>query len=155
MDRLAEAAGLNTDDIGLRLAFAIQGTFILFFVVSPIMGYLFTRQIKNRTRVVIGVCLGMLMTILSNMGLNLLLLRLLPEGTLPDWGIALLSFAASGAIGMIVARYILWVMADPGTPQWLKDDDTRSYDELAPFEKRRRDEMARRKAIRGEIGKRK
>jgi hypothetical protein len=157
MNELINTAGLNGQgmDIAERLVFAIQGTLILFFVVSPIMGYIIARQIKDRTRVVIGVCMGMLIVIVGNMGLNLLLLRLLPEGTLPDWAIALLSFAASGAIGMIVAKYILWVLAEPGTPEWLKEDESRPYEELAPFEKRRRDEMARRKAIRGDGPKRK
>ncbi|NJR12486.1 hypothetical protein HC776_00940 [bacterium] len=74
---------------------------------------------------------------------------MLPLGTLPDWAIVMLSFAASGAVAMLVSKYLLWAMAEPGTPQWLTESDARAYHELAPFEKKRRDEMNRRKAARG------
>jgi hypothetical protein len=150
---ISKATGLGSFqamELGAQLTIAIQFTLIIFFVISPIMGYIVAQQIKNRTRVVIGVGIGILVVLFGNMGLTMLLMRALPVGTLPDWAIVLLSFAASGAMAIIVAKYILWVMADPGTPQWLTESDSRAYHELAPFEKRRRDEMARRKAIHGD-----
>lgn len=142
--------GFQAMDLGAQVAIAIQFTLILFFVISPIMGYVLAQQIKDRTRLVIGAGIGILIVLLSNVGLTILLMRGLQVGTLPDWAIILLSFAASGALGILVAKYIMWVMADPGIPQWLTEGENRPYHELAPFEKRRRDEMARRKKIRGD-----
>jgi hypothetical protein len=149
IDTFTKTTGFQALDVGAQVAFAFQATLILFFIVSPIMGFFLAQQIKNRTRLVIGVGIGMLIVLLGNVGLTLLLGKLLPAGTLPDWAIVLLSFAASGAVAMIVAKYILWVMADPGVPQWLTESEKRPYHELAPFEKRRREEMNRRKAARG------
>ena len=159
LDTIKNATGISGFqgmEIGAQVAFAMQGTLILFFIVSPIMGYVMAQQIKSRTRLVIGPGIGVLIVLLGNLGLTLLLGRILPIGTLPDWGIVALSFAASGAVAMIVAKYILWVMEDPGVPQWLTESEKRPYHELAPFEKRRRDEVNRRKAARGEpTGKKK
>lgn len=153
MNELKNATGVTgfqALDLAGQVAFAMQATLFLFFIVSPIMGYVLAQQIKNRTRLVIGGGIGVLIVLVGNVGLTLLLGKILPLGTLPDWAIVLLSFAASGAAAMIVAKYILWVMADPGIPQWLTESDKRPYHELAPFEKRRRDEVNRRKAARGE-----
>jgi|GEM_PF-3250855 len=159
VDAIQQATGLTgfqALDLGAQVAYAMQATLILFFLVSPIMGFVLAQQIKNRTRLVIGAGIGILIVLVGNIGLTLLLGRLLPVGTLPDWAIVMLSWAASGAIGMIVAKYIMWVMADPGVPEWLTESEKRPYDELAPFEKRRREEMNRRKAARGEFtGKKK
>ncbi len=149
-ETLKNATGLSGMDLGSQVAFAMQGTLIIFFIVSPIMGYVLAQQIKNRTRLVIGGGIGILIVLCGSIGLTLLLIRLFPAGALPDWAVVLLSFAFSGAIGMMVSRYIMWVMADPGTPQWLTESENRPYDELAPFEKRRRNEVNRRKAARGE-----
>jgi hypothetical protein len=156
LNTLSKVTGFQALDIGAQVAFAFQMTLVLFFIVSPIMGFVLAQQIKSRTRLVIGMGIGILVVLVGNVGLTLLLGRLLPAGTLPDWAIVGLSFAGSGAAGMIVAKYILWVMADPGVPQWLVEPDKRPYHELSPFEKRRHDEMKRRKAARGEsTGKRK
>ena len=157
-DAITQATGLTGFqglELGAQVAFAMQATLILFFLVSPIMGLVLAQQIKNRTRLVIGAGIGILIVLVGNVGLTLLLGRLLPVGRLPDWAIMLLSFAASGTGGMIVAKYIMWVMADPGVPEWLTESEKRPYDELAPFEKRRRDEVNRRKAARGELRGRK
>lgn len=152
MDTLSNATGVTgfqAMDLGAQVAFAIQMTLILFFIVSPIMGYFLAQQIKNRTRLVIGVGIGMLIVIVGNVGLTLLLGRILPVGVLPDWAIVMLSFAGSGAAGMIVAKYILWVMADPGKPQWVIEEEQRPYEDMTPFERRRHEEMTRRRAARG------
>ncbi|NJR12485.1 hypothetical protein HC776_00935 [bacterium] len=57
-DTLQNATGITSFqamDLGTQVAIAVQVTLILFFIISPMMGYVLAQGIKDRTRVVIGV----------------------------------------------------------------------------------------------------
>src|SRR5262245_57231276 len=104
MNELQNATGANPTDLSFRLALAVQGTFIIFFVVSPIMGYLLARGIKNRTSFVISWCAGTLLVLVGSFGLNLLLRRVIPVENLSDIGVSILSGIAAIAAGILLAR---------------------------------------------------
>lgn len=143
MDQLQ--TGTNATNLSFQLALAVQGTFIIFFVVSPLMGYLLARGIKNRVNFVISWCAGMLLVLVGSFGLNLLLRRYIPVEILPDVAVSILSGVAAVAAGILLARYLVWWQADPGKPAWVIAHDKMATDEMMPFEKRRRHEMERRK----------
>jgi hypothetical protein len=145
MEQLQETAGVNAMDIGFQVAFAFQATLIIFFVVSPVMGYFLARGIKSRVNFVLSWCCGTLVTLVGSFGLSLLLRRSIPQENLPDVAIALLSGLASMATGILLARYLVWWLAEPGKAAWVIEHDKLQTDELMPFEIRRRQEMERRK----------
>lgn len=150
---LQNAAGVGTSDaanLGVLLAFAVQGTFIVFFVISPIMGYLLARSIQSRVNGVIAWCAGVLVILLGNFGVSMLLRRAIPPAQLPDFALTLLCGAGSVAAGVLLAKYIVYFLADPGKPQWVIEYENMQKDELLPFERRKYQEVERRKRARKE-----
>lgn len=145
MDKLVETAGVNPMDMGARVALAVQGTLIIFFIVSPVMGFLLARGIQSRVNFVLSWCVGMFVTLVGGFGMNLLLRRAIPVETMSNLAITLLSAAASLAFGILLARYLTWWMGEPGKPAWAIEQENIDPDEMMPHEKRRRDEMERRK----------
>lgn len=147
MDNVTQ--GLNATDISVRVAFAFQATLILFFIVSPVMGYLLSRSIHNRVNLVLSWCCGVLVTLLGGFGLSFLLRQAIPEDRLPDLAVGLLSGTGAVTFGILLARYITWWLAEPGKAAWVIEHDNMPDDELMPHERRRREEMERRKKAGG------
>jgi hypothetical protein len=148
MEQLGSTMGAPSEDITARLAFAIQFTLILFFIISPIMGYFIAQGIKKRANFFIGWGIGVLIVLLGSFGLSFILRQAIPVTMLSDIAIGLLSSVASVAAGILLAKYIVWVMGDPGKAAWVIEHEKLQEDDLLPFERRRRAEEERRKKAR-------
>ncbi len=149
MEQLGNTLGAPSEgDLAAQVAFAFQFTLILFFVISPIMGYFIAQGVKTRANFFIGWGIGVLIVLLGSFGLNFVLRQAIPVTILPDIAIGLLSSIASVASGILLAKYIVWVMGDPGKAVWVIEHETLKEDELLPFERRRRAEEERRKKAR-------
>jgi presenilin-like A22 family membrane protease len=132
--------------VAAQVVFVIQSILILFFIVSPFMGWLLARSMKGRANVFLVVSVVMLVVIGANVGLNLALRALLTEGQMSSVAIAILSFMASLALALLIGRYVLWYVTDT------HDDFARKQHEaflkkegMSPFDKRRMETMAQRK----------
>ncbi|MCU0513853.1 MAG: hypothetical protein MUE40_14940 [Anaerolineae bacterium] len=149
MNELQTATGLQQADLAAQVAFAIQGTLIVFFVVAPVLGWLLARGVARRANAVLAWCCAVLVVLVGSFGLNWLLRRAIPPAQLPDVAVHGLSLAAALASGLLLARYLLWLLAEPGKAPWVIEHEQLQDDELLPFERRRKLEMARRKKLRG------
>jgi hypothetical protein len=145
---LQNATGAGTSDVtnlGALLVFAVQGTLILFFIVSPVMGYLLARSIQKRVNGVIAWCMGVMVILVGNFGVSVLLRRVIPQEQLSDLALTLLCGAGSFAAGILLARYIVFFLADPGKPQWVVEYENMPQEDMLPFERRKHMEVERRK----------
>lgn len=149
MEQITDAMGAPSEiEMQARLAFAAQFTLLLFFIISPIMGYLIAQGVKKRANFFIGWGIGVLIVLLGSFGLSFILRQAIPATTLPETAVGLLSCMASIAAGILLAKYIVWVMGDPGKAAWVVEHDALKEEELLPFERRRRAEEERRKKAR-------
>jgi hypothetical protein len=64
---------LNTDDIGVKLAIAVNGFFVLFFLISPLLGGVIHRGVRNRWALSVGTAMALLVFNIVFLGLNYLL----------------------------------------------------------------------------------
>lgn len=112
------------------------------------MGFLLARSIQKRVNGVIAWCMGVLVILVGNFGVSVLLRRVIPLEQLSD--LALIGLCAMGSVaaGILLARYIVYFLADPGKPQWVVEYESMPKDEMLPFERRKQQEVARRKRAR-------
>jgi hypothetical protein len=132
--------------VAAQVAFAVQSVLILFFVVSPFMGWLFARSMAGRANVFLVVSVVMFIVIGANMGINLALRALLSEAQMSGIAIAILSFVASLALALLIGRYVLWYFTDTHADFARQQHEAFLKKEgMSPFDKRRMETMAQKK----------
>lgn len=149
MGQLTHTLGTPSEaGLAAQMAFAFQFTLVLFFVISPMMGYFIAQGVKNRTNFFIGWGIGVLIMLLGSFGLSFLLRAAIPVDAMSDMVVGILSCVAAVAAGILLAKYIVWAMADPGKPAWVVAHENLKDEDLLPFERRRKREEARRNRAR-------
>ena len=137
------------DNLGIQVALAFQGMLILFFFISPFVGGLIHRGIAKASSLVLIVCSMLLIGNLVYMGMVYVVYRLLPVGVIHPFVWIILSFATAYSLAVLIGRYLNWLMSDNYDPAvWVKEYEALSDADLMPFDRRRKQEMERRKRSR-------
>jgi hypothetical protein len=150
METLTDASGINTLSLGARVAFALQFTLILFFIISPVMGYFLAREIHKRVNLVLAWGTGTLVMLGGSFALAYVLRGAIPLERLDNTVLSLLSGVAAVCAGMLLARFLSWWLRDPELPQWAKELQNLPPEEMSPIDYRRKAWLERKKRLRGE-----
>lgn len=138
-------AGLE-EDFATKFALALQGFLVIFFVISPMMGKLIHHSIAKASSLVLIVCTMLLIGNLVYMGMVYVVYRLLPEGAIHEIVWSILSFGMAFSLSVLVGRYMNWMMSDNIEPAvWVKEYEDLTEADMMPFDRRRKQEMERRK----------
>jgi len=124
VDTFYRTLGLGSyQQMGLetQVVVALQATLIIFFVVSPIMGLQLAKTVANRTNLVLSFCSGMLTTMIVSGGVTYWLGTIIPEERLSPNVILTLCTIGGICLGYLVARYLNWVLSDPGEATWMSE----------------------------------
>jgi hypothetical protein len=141
-------AGLE-GEIATKFAFALQGTLVIFFVISPLMGKLIHHGVAKVNTQVLVVCTMLLIGNLTYMGMIYIVYPLLPQGAIHEIVWIMLSFSASCSLALLIGRYINWMLNDNLEPAvWVQEYENLTEADMMPFDRRRKREMERRKQSR-------
>lgn len=147
---MGQFSGLG-NELALKLALAVQGVLVLFFVVSPLMGGLIHRQVAKRSTLVMVVAVMALIGNLIYMAMVHIARRHIPETAISDFAWILMSFLTAFSISWLVARYLYWILSDNFYPaEWVREYEELTDEDMLPFDRRRKQEMERRKKSRRE-----
>lgn len=133
-------------DFSIKFVLVLQGFLVVFFVVSPLMGKLVHQSIAKASSMVLIVCTMLLIGNVIYMGMVYGIYRILPKGTIHQIVWAILSFATAFSLSILVGRYMSWMMSDNfNSAVWKQEYDDLTEVDMMPFDRRRKQEMARRK----------
>ncbi len=139
------------NELALRFAFAVQGILVLFFVVSPLMGTMMHRGIAKRSTLVLVTCVMALLGNLIYMGMVHILRTSIPKTAISDFAWIILSFLTAVSLTWLVGRYLYWLLNDHFEPAaWVTEYEELTEADMLPFDRRRKQEMERRKRSRRE-----
>ncbi|GEM_PF-2818751 len=140
------------NELVLQLAFAIQGFLILFCVVSPVMGKLIHIGVAKFSTLVLIVCTMFIVANLSYMGMVYVVYPTMPSQTFHLFVWIILSFLTALSLSALVGRYMNWFYSDNfNRAIWIQEYDALTDVDMMPFDRRRKQEMERRKRSRHEI----
>ena len=134
---------VSSPAFSLYIAFIVQATLILFFVVSPIVGMFMHRAIAQTSTLVLVVCVCFLVADVGAFALFFGIRSIADESVIGDVPLGILSIVASGVVGILLGRYISWHYRAGGKPAYLKDVDEMEF--LSPVDRRRKQHMKRKK----------
>ena len=129
---------IDVNDLGVTLVLAVQAFFVLFWIISPIMGAIMAKAIENRTNSAMALGAFLLVFNLTFVGMTYFIRKAIPEERLSTTPLNLLSIVGALALALIVGRYVLWVLTPPPLPS--EDFDTYEGG-LLPFEERKRERL--------------
>lgn len=101
---------ISSSDVGL----AVMGTLVLFFVISPALGYMMAREVQRRPLVIFVIGVMLLLSNVTFGALVYVLPRTLPESTSSTL-IILISLGAGFLLALAVGAYLSWSFAPPGS----------------------------------------
>lgn len=134
---------ISSSELGLVVA----GTMLLFFVISPAMGYMMARQVRRRPLVIFVIGVMLLLSNVTFGALVYLLPRTLPEST-SSTVIILISLGAGFLLALAVGAYLSWTFAPPGSA--VQDERkniakaTYTHGQLNSFQEKRLERLKRR-----------
>lgn len=147
---MGQFSGLG-NDLALRFALAVQGFLVLFFVISPLMGNLIHKGVARRSTQVLVVCVMALIGNLVYMMMVHLLRQFVPVTAISDFAWIVLSFLTAMSISWLIARYLHWLLSDNfELAPWVTEYEELTDADMLPFDRRRKQEMERRKRTRRE-----
>jgi hypothetical protein len=133
-------------DFALKFVFILQGFLVIFFVVSPLLGKFVHQSIAKASSMVLIVCTMLLIGNVVYMGMVYGIYSILPKGAIHQIIWAILSFATAFSLSILVGRYMSWMMSDNFNPAvWEQEYDDLTEADMMPFDRRRKQEMTRRK----------
>lgn len=115
-------------------------------VVAPIALAAFKRVVSRWNTAAIGVFLAMLIMCVGNVGLNLWLRHAIPVERMSNTAISTLSLIIVLSSSYLIARYVVWVLDEPGKPQWVIDEENLLPEMMTPFDQRRHEYFQRRRS---------
>jgi hypothetical protein len=142
-----DALGVNPLALGVQVGLAVQGMIAVFFIVAPAMGWMIARGLgrdgaRNR---LLAWSVGLLLVLLSHLGLYLGLRYVVPQGVLGDATLNALCAVASVAFSVLVVRYLAWHLAEYEPKLAQKEHEAMLKEYMLPFDRARQAHMARRK----------
>lgn len=141
-------AGLD-NQIALELVLAIQGFLILFCVVSPLMGKLIHSGVAKFSSLVLIACSMFIIGNLSYMAMVYVIFPLFPANTIHPLVWIVISFFTAFSLAALTGRYMNWHFSDTFNPAiWVQEYDDLTEADMMPFDRRRKQEMERRKRSR-------
>ena len=144
-ERMNPFTGLE-DDTATKFAFAIQGILIIFFVVSPVVGKLLHKAVAKASSLVLIICTMLLLGNLIYMGMVYIAYPALPEGAIHEYVWIILSFGTAFSTSILVGRYMNWYLSDNFHGSiWAQEFENLAEEDMMPFDRRRKQEMERRK----------
>lgn len=136
-------------NLAVKFALVVQGVLVLFFVISPLMGKLIHQGIAKFSSLVLIVCTMFVVGNLSYMGMVYVIYRSLPPDIFNPFVWILLSFLVAFSLSLLVGRYMNWYLSDNfNRAIWTQEYDSLTDDEMMPFDRRRKEEMERRRCSR-------
>lgn len=143
----SDALGVNPLALGLQAGLAVQGMLAVFVIVAPSMGWMIARGLgkdsaRNR---LIAWSVGLLVVLLSHLGLYLSLRYVVPQDALDDATLSVLCAVASVAFSVLVVRYLSWHLAEYEPTLAQKEHEEMLKEYILPFDRARQAHMARRK----------
>jgi|GEM_PF-3528495 len=145
MEMFAQVIGFDPAGLGFKVAFAVQGVFVLMFIVAPIFGYLFLEKTKQLSSLWLALFSGLFVAVVTHTGLMWLLRKAIPPAQLSDTALALLAGGAAASMGLLTLRAMHKLLSDQ--QRSFEMDATRQLSdaELLPFERKRKAHMERRR----------
>lgn len=136
------------DDLAFRVALGFQGTLVIFFMVSPLVGKMMHSAVAKVSNLVLIICTTLLVGNLIYMGMVYIGYPSLPDGTISNYVWIILSFCTAFSIAVLVGRYLNWYLSDNIQPGiWSQEFDNLADEEMLPFDRLRKREMERRKRV--------
>jgi hypothetical protein len=150
MDTMQQVMPVNEVGLAARVAFAVQFVLILFFIISPIMGYFIAQEVKNRVNFVLAWGVGVLVMLGGSFALAYVLRGAIPLERVDNVLLGLLSGIAAVITGILLARFLTWWLRDPELPQWAQEQQNIAPADMTPVDRRRKAWLERKKRIRRE-----
>lgn len=119
---------------------------VMTVVVAPVALAAFKRVVTRWNTAAIGVFLAMLIMCVGNVGLNLWLRYVIPVERMSNTAISTLSLIIVLTSSYLIARYVVWVLDEPGKPQWVIDEENLPPEMMTPFDQRRHEYFQRRRS---------
>ena len=142
MDAFAQLEG----DLASQVAFAFQGVLICFFIISPLAGKLLHKAVAKASSLVLIVCTMLLLGNLIYMGMIYVAYPALPEDAIHPYVWITLSFCTSFSATILIGRYMNWMLSDNiQAGIWTQEYDNLTEEDMMPYDRRRKQEMERRK----------
>lgn len=140
---------VDLNEMARRVVYAVESVLFLFFVISPIIGYLIARTIAKRVnQVMVWGVMFLLINLCANGG-YLYLRDRIPIERLPDPSLVALMIVAAIAIAMLIGRYLAWYLEPPAQSELQREFEDMTEDQMSPVDIRRKEEMERRRRLRG------
>ena len=138
-------------ELPMMVIMAVLGYFVIFFVVSPIGGFLLNREISKRTNTVIIVCVTLGLFNIIFVGIAFALPLMYPEDeVLSSWS-GIIGFIAGLLVAVSVGMYLNYLDESTNSKTALEEemkniDREPEEDELRfTFENNRRERLKKRK----------
>ena len=147
-DTLVNALDISALDVATQVSIAFYGTLVAFFVVAPLLGALLATRMKKNPNAWIVASSALLILILVSVGMSYGLRVLIPAERMSDLAVTAVSAFTAIALSGLIASYLTWHFSEGGG-LLAKEFDAMADEELAPFDRRRRAVMERRRQRRG------
>ena len=131
-----------------QVAFAVGGFFLLFFVISPIVGMLIHRWIRKRATWVFIACVVTFLIQVLTIGL-FYILRFRFFIPLPDIPLLLLCGTFALVASLLSGRYLAWWLDGEEKSLLQVEFESLTEEEMLPFDHRKRAHLKRRDKARG------
>jgi|GEM_PF-4451062 len=140
---------IDPNEIAERLIFAVEAVLVLFFVISPIVGYIIARTIANRVnRLIVWCVMFLLVNVCANGGYAYFRERI-PYERMPDISLIALMIVGAICIAMLVGKYLAWYLAPSGQSELEREFEEMTPEEMSPMDVRRKAEIERKRKQRG------
>ncbi len=137
--------GTLAELMGTRTLIGLIFVALMFMLAPFTVGNVMHTVVRKKSDLFLGGSIGVMIYVVVSTTLGYVLRQVIPVEQLSDLAIGLMSFAVGVALGVLVARFLVWWLRDPDMPQWAQEYRALPDEELMPFERRKR-EWEQRKA---------
>jgi len=111
---------------GGTIGFAVVGTLIIMFFVSPILSMVMGNAIKSRTALVLGLASALGIFCVSTVGLSYAIPEILGENTPNTDTTAIISIVIALIIALPAGMWLTWMFSEPQTRKFNTSSDITS-----------------------------
>jgi hypothetical protein len=130
--------GSLAEILGARVVVGLIFVVAMFTIAPMTVGNVMHKVVRKKSDLFLSGSIGVMIYVVVSTGLGYVLRQLIPVEQISDLAIGVMSFAVGVALGVLVARFLLWWLRDPDMPQWAQEYRALPDEELMPFERRKR-----------------
>lgn len=102
----------SLDTLGEAVVIALSGTLILFFIISPLAGFVMARQVAKQSTLVLVIGVMVAIADLTFTGIVYVGRATIAPADLSDFALYGIGIAVGFIVAWPVGRYLAWVIAD-------------------------------------------